>query len=82
MVGNILMDTLRFNHTRTSTSLLLEELNLKEKNYLLFTLNRKALIKDEKKVDEVLTALLKVADKKNSHCSSKRRCCQGCKQMD
>ena len=64
MVGNILMDTLRFNHTRTSTSHLLEELNLKEKNYLLFTLNRKALIKDEKKVDEVLTALLKVADKK------------------
>ena len=39
-------------------------MNLKEKNYLLFTLNRKALIKDEKKVDEVLTALLKVADKK------------------
>ena len=64
MVGNILMDTLRFNHTKTATSHLLEELNLKEKNYLLFTLNRKALIKDEKKVDEVLTALLKVADKK------------------
>ena len=44
MVGNILMDTLRFNHTRFIRPALLAELQLQDGEYLVFTLNRKALI--------------------------------------
>ena len=44
MVGNILMDTLRFNHTRFVRPALLAELQLQDGEYLVFTLNRKALI--------------------------------------
>ena len=43
MVGNILMDTLRFNHQRLRKP----DLNVEPEQYLVFTLNRKALIADE-----------------------------------
>ena len=45
MVGNILMDTLRFNHDRLRRPSLLPD--LQENSYLVFTLNRKALLADE-----------------------------------
>lgn len=44
MVGNILMDTLRVNHNRLVRPALLTDLQLNDGEYLVFTLNRKALI--------------------------------------
>lgn len=44
MVGNILMDTMRFNHNRLVRPVLLSDLHLADGEYLVFTLNRKALI--------------------------------------
>lgn len=44
MVGNILMDTLRFNRNRLVRPALLTDLQLNDGEYLVFTLNRKALI--------------------------------------
>lgn len=44
MVGNILMDTMRFNHNRLVRPALLSDLHLADGEYLVFTLNRKALI--------------------------------------
>jgi len=44
MVGNILMDTLRFNRNRLVRPALLTNLHLADGEYLVFTLNRKVLI--------------------------------------
>ena len=44
MVGNILMDTVRFNHGRLVRPALLSNLQLNDGEYLVFTLNRKVLI--------------------------------------
>ena len=58
MVGNILMDTLRFNHQRLSKP----DIDIDEGNYLVFTLNRKALLADEEKLRQLLEAMIKAAD--------------------
>lgn len=55
MVGNILMDTLRFNHQRLRKPLI----DVEEKHYLVFTLNRKALLADEEKLKQMLEAIAK-----------------------
>jgi UDP-N-acetylglucosamine 2-epimerase (non-hydrolysing) len=44
MVGNILMDTLRFNHNRFTKPVVFDNLNLEEKKYIVFTINRHALL--------------------------------------
>ena len=59
MVGNILMDTLRFNHQRLTPP---ANLNLLSSAYLVFTLNRKALLADEEKLRQLLEAMMKAAD--------------------
>ena len=59
MVGNILMDTLRFNRDRLRRPSLLPD--LQENSYLVFTLNRKALIADEDNLRKMLTALVEAA---------------------
>ena len=59
MVGNILMDTLRFNHDRLCRPSLLPD--LQENGYLVFTLNRKALLADEDNLRKMLTALVEAA---------------------
>lgn len=56
MVGNILMDTLRDNYSRFVRPAVLGELHIADGRYIVFTLNRKALIAD----DEYLENLLKV----------------------
>ena len=53
MVGNILMDTLRFNQSRLKRP----SLDVNEGEYLVFTLNRKALIADEENLKNVLDAI-------------------------
>ena len=59
MVGNILMDTLRFNYSRFRKPDSIPF--LKEKQYLVFTLNRKALIADEVNLTNMLKAMLDAA---------------------
>lgn len=57
MVGNILMDTLRFNHQRLKKP----ELDIESGNYFVFTLNRKALLADEEKLQQMLVAMSEAA---------------------
>lgn len=66
MVGNILIDNIRYNRDRmrglTANDIpALKDLHLKEKQYLLFTLNRKALMSDKVNLEKMLTALTESA---------------------
>lgn len=61
MVGNILMDTLRFNHSRLRRPAVIDSLGISEGRYLLFTLNRKALLADEGKLKRMLVAMVDAA---------------------
>lgn len=56
-VGNILMDTLRFNHNRFYRPAIMDELKLTEGKYIVFTLNRKALIADAENLKKMITAM-------------------------
>ena len=71
MVGNILMDTLRFNHQRLKAPSCIPSLrevaapNASVEDvspYLVFTLNRKALLTDEEKLRQLLEAMIQAAD--------------------
>ncbi|MCR5269629.1 MAG: UDP-N-acetyl glucosamine 2-epimerase [Prevotella sp.] len=57
MVGNILMDSLRYNHDRLRRP----ALDVKEGAYLVFTLNRKALMADKDNLKIMLDALVQSA---------------------
>ena len=57
MVGNILMDTLRFNYNRLKKP----ALDIEEGKYLVFTLNRKALIADTDNLAKMLEAMVAAA---------------------
>ena len=59
MVGNILMDSLRFNYNRFKKSAALED--LVEGEYIVFTLNRKALIADTDNLERMLQAMVEAA---------------------
>lgn len=61
MVGNILMDTLRYNHSRLRRPAILDRLGLKTRDYLVFTLNRKALIADKANLKAMVTAMCNAA---------------------
>ena len=58
MVGNILMDTLRFNYNRLRKP----ALDVGEGQYLVFTLNRKALIADTDNLAKMLEAMTEAAN--------------------
>ena len=55
MVGNILMDTLRFNYGRFKRPAALPD--IREGAYIVFTLNRKALIADTENLGRMLKAI-------------------------
>ena len=55
MVGNILMDTLRFNHDRLQKPAFMNEVS---EPYIVFTLNRRALMADEEKIHQMVEAIL------------------------
>lgn len=59
MVGNILMDTLRYNYDRLKKPMSIP--SLEEKKYLVFTLNRKALIADVDNLECMLKAVVESA---------------------
>ncbi len=61
MVGNILMDNLRFNRTRFSRPAVMDELKLKEGGYMVFTLNRKALMSNRSNLRDMLKAMISAA---------------------
>lgn len=58
MVGNILMDSLRYNCNRLKRP----QLNIEEGQYLVLTLNRKALFADRERLSELLRTLVNVAN--------------------
>ena len=58
MVGNILMDTLRFNHDRLRKPALMDGVSGR---YLVFTLNRRALLADRENLHRMVDALLDAA---------------------
>ena len=60
-VGNILIDTLRFNHKRLSRPHVFDQLGIKEGEYIVFTLNRKALIEKEENLKAMLLSMSKAA---------------------
>ena len=60
-VGNILMDTLRANYNRLRRPAVLEQLALADQQYLVFTLNRKALIAQAENLRGMLKAMLTAA---------------------
>ena len=58
MVGNILMDTLRFNHPRFHRPAEMDELGLADRKYIVFTLNRKALIYNTDELRALMVSLM------------------------
>ena len=66
MVGNILIDNIRYNRERIEKMRLsdieaLSGLPLKERGYLVFTLNRKALLADQENLEKMLRVLAETA---------------------
>lgn len=55
------MDTLRFNLPRLKRPAVCDELELKESSYIVFTLNRRALIENEENLREMLLGIEKAA---------------------
>lgn len=58
MVGNILMDTLRFNHGRFVRPAIMDSLQLADRKYIVFTLNRKALIGNRDELRALLVSMM------------------------
>lgn len=59
MVGNILMDSLRFNHDRWQRPACLD--GVEDGRYLVFTVNRKALISDNEKLQQMMDVISRMA---------------------
>ena len=59
LVGNILMDTLRHNHQRWTRPACLD--SIADGSYLVFTLNRRALLADEENLSRMLAEIDSVA---------------------
>ncbi len=58
LVGNILMDTLRFNHDRLQRPALMDDVSGR---YIVFTLNRRALLVDAEKIQQMVKAMTAAA---------------------
>lgn len=63
-VGNILIDNLRFNHSRWQRPGIMDELELEEGKYIVFTLNRKALLEDQENLKKMIQAIAEVCGEK------------------
>ena len=61
-VGNILMDTLRYNSKRIVKPSFMHTLGIAEKGYLLLTINRHDLLKDENKLKDLFDVLIAHTD--------------------
>jgi UDP-N-acetylglucosamine 2-epimerase (non-hydrolysing) len=63
-VGNILIDNLRFNHSRWQRPAVMDELKLEEGKYIVFTINRKALLEDQENLKKMIQAIAEVCGEK------------------
>lgn len=61
-VGNILIDTIRYNRNRLIKPVLFSILGLKEQQYILLTLNRHALLSNKENLRQLLQTLIDKAD--------------------
>ena len=59
LVGNILMDTLRYNHQRWTRPQCLD--GIEDGRYLVFTINRKVLLADEENLKRMLDVIVEEA---------------------
>lgn len=57
-VGNILIDTIRYNRNHLIKPMWFSVLGLKEQNYILLTLNRHVLINNKENLRQLLTTLI------------------------
>ena len=57
MVGNVLIDNIRYNKTRLVRPAVLDTLGVKDGGYIVFTLNRKALMAARENLKEMLAAM-------------------------
>ncbi len=57
MVGNVLIDNIRFLKDKMKRSKLMDEQGLEEGHYLVLTLNRKALLAEKDKLKSLLTVI-------------------------
>ena len=64
-VGNILIDNLRFNHSRWQRPAIMDELQLEEGKYIVFTLNRKALLEDQENLKKMIQAIAAASGEKH-----------------
>ena len=62
-VGNILMDTLRHNRSRLQRPFAFSILGLKEKEYLLLTINRHSLLDNAERLKSIIQTLMSHTDK-------------------
>lgn len=62
-VGNILIDTLRYNRTRLQRPVAFSIMGLKEKKYFLLTLNRHALLSNDTALKGLFQTMLEKTDK-------------------
>ena len=63
-VGNILIDNLRFNHSRWQRPAIMDELQLEEGKYIVFTLNRKVLLEDQENLKKMIQAITEATAEK------------------
>ncbi|GAB6981840.1 UDP-N-acetyl glucosamine 2-epimerase [Prevotella dentasini] len=66
MVGNILIDNIRYNRERMEKLSFdgieaVKDLHLRDKGYIVFTLNRKALLTNKDNLEQMIRSLLKAA---------------------
>ena len=69
-VGNILIDTIRYNRNRLIKPVWFSVLGLKEHEYILLTLNRHVLLNNKENLQELMETLLK----KQMACPLSHRC--------
>lgn len=62
MVGNILIDNIRYNQSRLIRPAILDALGIKDGEYIVFTLNRKALMAARGNLRDMLSAMVDSAD--------------------
>lgn len=63
MVGNVLIDNIRYLQQKMQRPRLIDTLRLSDGDYLLFTLNRKALLEQEENLKKMLTVIDETARK-------------------
>lgn len=62
MVGNVLIDNIRYNKTRLVRPAVLDTLGVKDGGYIVFTLNRKALMAARENLKEMVMAMIRNAN--------------------